>query len=112
MAALTAVTPTRVGAVNAGAAVAASDTISATIIGVRGAHLEVINAGVGVDTMTISDAGATPAGTAPGTYPGSVTNATSKIFYLSPSQVDPVTKVVTVTHSQPTGVTYKLYPIG
>lgn len=112
MAALTAISPTRVGTVSAGAAVAASDTISATILGAAGAYLEIINGNASPDSMTISDAGATPAGTAlsGGTYAATVTNATSKMFYISPKQADPATGLVTITHSVTATVTYKLYP--
>lgn len=112
MAALTATQPARTGTVTAGAAVASTDTISQTILGINGALLEVINGNASTDTMTISDAGATPAGTAPGTYPVSVVNATSKVFYISPKQVDPVSGNVTITHSVTATVTYKLYPLG
>lgn len=111
MAVLTAITPTRLGAASAGAGVAASDTIEARHLGTRGAYLEILNAGAGVDNITISDSGATPAGTPPGTYPVSVTNGTNKEFYISPQQLDPTTGVVTVTHSLTAGVTYKLRPI-
>lgn len=112
MAALTATTPTRVGTVTAGAAVAASDTISTAQLGGRGALLEIINGNASPDAMTISDSGATPAGTAPGTYAATVTNGTSKIFLIVPAQADPNTGLVTVTHSVTPTVTYKLYPLG
>lgn len=110
MAALAAITPSRTGAASAGAAVAASDTISAAILGVHGAYLEVLNGGGSTDNITISDAGTTPAGTPPGTYAVSVANGTNKVFYISPKQLDPATGLVTITHSFTTSVTYKLYP--
>jgi hypothetical protein len=111
MGALAAIQPTRAGAVStAGAAVASSDTISAAILGDRGAFLEVINGGASPDvvaitdsTTTITQAAATPGG-------GSVTNATSRIFFIHPRQVD-ANGVVTVTHTFITTVTYKLYPL-
>lgn len=112
MAALTATTPTRAGTVVAGAAVAASDTIAAAQLGALGALLEILNGNASPDNMTITDAGATPAGTAPGTYAATVTNATNKVFYISPKQVDPVSGLVTITHSVTATVTYKLYPLG
>jgi hypothetical protein len=114
MAALVATTPSRTGTVSApGAAVAASDTIAASILGSRGAHLEIVNAGAGTDNITISDAGSSPAGTPVTSYAATVANAgVGKVFLISPKQVDPATQVVTITHSQPTGVTYKLFPIG
>lgn len=111
MAALTATTPARTGTAVSGAAVAASDTISATVLGVYGAYLEILNGNAGSDSMTISDSGSTPAGTAPGTYAASVTNGTNKVFFISPKQLDPSTGLVTVTHSVTSSVTYKLYPI-
>jgi hypothetical protein len=114
MGALAATTPTRAGTAVAvsGAAVAASDTIARSILGSRGAHLEIINGNAGADSITISDAGSTPAGTAPGTYAASVTNGTNKVFFISPKQIDPVTGLVTITHSVTSSVTYKLYPLG
>jgi hypothetical protein len=114
MGALAATVPARTGTVTSGAAVAASDTISQTILGTNGAYLEIINGNASTDNVTISDAGSTPAGTpiSGGTYSGSVTNATSKIFYLNPRQADPSTGLVTITHSVTATVTYKLYPLG
>lgn len=111
MAALTATTPARTGTVTAGAAVAASDTIAVSAMGPYGCLLEIINGNASPDSMTISDSGVTPAGTSPGTYSASVTNATNKIFVIRPSQADTSTGNVTVTHSVTTTVTYKLYPI-
>lgn len=113
MAALSAITPTNAGALSAGAAVAASDTIARSIMGARGCLLEIINGNASPDSITISDSGSTPAGNAlsGGTYSASVTNATSKIFLISVKQVDPTTGNVTVTHSVTSTVTYKLYPI-
>ena len=54
--------------------------------------------------------GVTPAGNglASGAYSASVTNATSKVFVIAPSQCDPSTGNVTVTHSVTSTVTYKL----
>jgi hypothetical protein len=48
-----------------------------------------------------------------GTYtPGTIPNATNKIFYLDPSLANLTTGLVTITHTQTTTVTYKLYPLG
>ena len=111
MAALTAVTPTNAGTVIAGAGVASSDTISAEIIGSRGALLEIINGSGGGDTVAISDSGLTPAGSA-ATNPGSTVAAgTNRVFFIEPSQVNPSTQVVTVTHTATTTITYKLYSL-
>lgn len=111
MAALTATTPARTGTAVTGAAVAASDTIAQSVLGVNGCYLEILNGNAATDNMTISDDGQTPAGTSPGTYAVSVTNATNKVFFISPKQVNPATQVVTITHSVTSTVTYKLYPI-
>jgi hypothetical protein len=113
VAALTAITPVVTGVASTGAAVAASDTIDASILGQRGAYLEIINAGGSPDTVTIKDFGSTAAGNslASNQYTVSVTNGTSKVIFIKPSQVDPSTGLVTVTHSFTTTVTYKLYPV-
>jgi len=112
MAALTATTPARTGTATSGAAVAASDTISAAILGTRGAFLEIINGGGSTDNITVSDAGSSPAGTPVTSYAASVANGASKILFIDPRQADPSTGLVTVTHSFTTSVTYKLYPLG
>jgi hypothetical protein len=110
MGALAAVIPSNNGTVIAGNPVAASDTIDQSLIGSRGAILEIINGGGSPDTVAISDAGLTPAGSA-ATNPGSsVTNGTNKAFYIEPSQVAS-SGLVTVTHSFITSVTYKLYSL-
>lgn len=111
MAAMTATTPTRTGTATSGAAVSASDTIAASILGANGALLEIINGGGSPDNMTISDATVTATGAAAASNAPSVTNGTSKVFLVKPAQAD-ATGVVTVTHSFTTSVTYKLYPIG
>lgn len=111
MGALVATTPTRIGAVTSGAAVAASDTISSTILGTRGALLEILNGNASPDAMTISDATTTSTGAAAAANAPSVTNATSKVFLILPQQAD-TNGVVTITHSVTATVTYKLYPLG
>jgi hypothetical protein len=112
MGALAATTPTRAGVASTGAAVAASDTISAAQLGTLGALLEILNGNAAPDAMTISDASSTPTGAAAAANAPSVANATSKIFKILPQQVDPVTGLVTITHSVTATVTYKLYPLG
>jgi hypothetical protein len=110
---MTAITPTIAGAVTTGTGVAATDTIAQAIMGPNGATLEIINAGA-TDTITISDAGLTPAGNAltGGTYTVSVSAGTAKVFDLSNAQVNPVTGLITITHSTQASITYKLYPVG
>jgi hypothetical protein len=112
MAALTATTPVAAGTTWTPAAVASSDTISATQLGAYGAYLLVINGGGSSDTVAISDSGSTPAGNAGTSSGGAVTNGTSKIFYISPRAVNVSTGLVTVTHSFTTSVTYVLLPLG
>src|SRR5262245_13865718 len=109
MAALTPVTPVIAGVLDPGAAVASSDTINVAVMGPNGCYLEIINAGGSPDNVTISDAGATPAGTAPGTIASTVANGTSKVFWVRREQVNLATGLVTITHSFLTSVTYKLY---
>lgn len=113
MAALSATVPSKAGVATPGAAVAASDTISSTLLGANGVWLEILNGNAGVDNMTISDAGSTPAGStlSGGTYAASVTNATNKIFFISAKQADS-SGLVTITHSVTASVNYKLYPLG
>jgi hypothetical protein len=115
MAALTSTIPTVAGVATPGAAVSASDTVTQAQLGSRGAFLEIVNGSASTDTMTVTDAGGTPAGNllSGGTYtPGTIPNATNKIFYLDPSLANLTTGLVTITHTQVTTVTYKLYPLG
>lgn len=113
MAALSAITPSNAGTASTGAAVAASDTIAQAVLGQRGAYLEIINGNASSDTMSISDHGATGAGNqlSGNTIAASVTNGTSKVFFIHPEQVNPSTGLVTITHSVTATVTYKLYPL-
>ena len=112
MAALTATTPTLTGTTTSGSNVAASDTIARSVMGPKGVYLEIINGNASPDSMTISDASATPTGAAAAANAPSVTNGTSKIFHIKPDQVNPATGLVTVTHSVTTTVTYKMFPVG
>lgn len=113
MAALVAITPVVTGVSSAGAAVSASDTIDASILGSRGAYLIVTNAGGSTDTVTITDAGFTGAGNQlPSTsYTVSIGAGAEKIIFIKPSQVNTSTGLVTVAHSFTTTVTYQLFPV-
>lgn len=111
MATLTATVPTRAGVASPGNNVAATDTVPASALGVNGALLEILNGNAGVDNMTISDAGASPAGTPVTSYAPTVAAGTNKTFKLSPKQAD-ANGNITITHSVQTTVTYKLYPLG
>lgn len=115
MGALTTIIPSNTGTASTGQTVAASDTIAQSVMGPRGCVLELINNGAGTDTITISDNGATGAGNQLPSNQISTTLANagaSKVFDISIEQVNPATGVVTITHSQAAGVTYKLYPSG
>lgn len=111
MATLTSTVPTRAGVASPGNNVAATDTVPAAALGVNGALLEILNGNAGVDNMTISDAGASPAGTPVTSYAPTVAAGTNKTFKLSPKQAD-ANGNITITHSVQTTVTYKLYPLG
>jgi hypothetical protein len=115
VAALAMTTPTNTGTVATPAAVAASDTIAQSILGPRGATLYIVNTGAGTDNITISDFGSTPAGNqlAGNTISGSVANSgVAKAFRITQDHVNPATGLITVTHSQPSGVAYTLTPNG
>lgn len=113
MAALTAITPVVGGVASTGAAVSASDTIDQSILGGRGAYLEILNGSGSSDTVTIKDFGTTAAGNALASnqYTVSVPAGGSSVIFLKPSQVDPSTGLVTVAHSVTASVTYKLYKV-
>jgi len=112
MAAMTPTAPTRAGTVVTGSPVAASDTIAVSVLGSLGAILEILNGNASPDAMTISDASTTPSGAAAAANAPSVTNATNKVFIVTPRMADPTTGLVTITHSVTATVTYKLYPLG
>jgi len=114
MTALAATAIGRAGAASPGAAVGSSDTIAGSLLGARGAILEILNGNAAVDNITISDFGTTAAGSplTGNSYAASVTNATNKVFLILPSQGDPSNAgQVTVTHSVTSSVTYKLYTL-
>lgn len=112
MALLTATQPTAAGVAWTPAAVAASDTISAANLGLRGAYLVVINGGASPDTVTVVDASTTPAGNAATNLTNVVNNATTEVMFIPPQTVNPSTQVTTIQHSFTTSVTCVLLPIG
>lgn len=120
MGALAATTPTNSGTVTAGAAVASSDTIAQSVLGSLGAYLLITNGNASPDNVTISDSGLTPSGNALNANGGAngavvadtITNGTSQIYIIRPSQVNPSTGLVTITHSVTSSVTYQLWPVG
>lgn len=112
MGALAALAQARLGTASPGAAVAATDTIAAALLGSKGVLLEILNGNAATDNMTISDAGTTPAGTPGATYAAALLTATNRTFLIRPSQADGVTGLVTITHSVIGTVTYKLHQLG
>ena len=109
MAALTLNTPTRPGAVVTPAAASASDTISRTVLGERGANLRIATAGT-ASNVTVSDSGTTPAGN-PATVSAVAMGATQvKTVFVSPKQVDSSTGLVTITNTSTVALTYEVYP--
>jgi hypothetical protein len=103
-------TPDRDGNVVAGAAVSGTDTITRAVLGQRGVILEIINGNASPDTVTISDATTTRSGAAASAISKAVANGTAQVFLVLPQQADPITKVVSLTHSVTSTVTYKMYP--
>jgi hypothetical protein len=86
----------------------ASDTITTTQLGNQGVNLIVRTAGT-INTITISDAGLSPAANAV-TPVGVATVATgTKAFYISPAQATSA-GFVTITSTPTTALTYEVYP--
>lgn len=110
MGALALTIPTRAGTLSPGAAVASTDTIARNVLGTRGVNLEIINGNAAADNMTISDASVTPSEAAAAALAPTVANGTARVFKLLPSMADPVTGLITITHSVTATVTYKMTP--
>lgn len=108
MAALTIVQPTAGGTVSTAATGSASDTIAG--IGAAGVYLIATCTSATANTVTISDAGRSPAGNPATTTGVSVSGNTSKAFYISPSQINTSTGLVTVTATPATSLTYQVFP--
>ena len=111
MGALVPTIPTRAGTADPGNGVAATDTIARAVSGPNGCLLEIINGNAATDNMTISDASLTTTGGAAAAIAPAIPTAQNRIFKIHNDQFDPVTQVVTITHSVQTTVSYKLYPI-
>lgn len=112
MGALAATTPVRAGTTVAGAAISASDTVSAAILGTRGALLELTNGSGSTNNVTISDDSTSPTGADATDVATTIANGASKVFKLTPQMMNPTTRVITITNSQTATSTYKLYPLG
>jgi len=82
---------------------------SETITPIAGQFLHVKNTGATTLTVTITDAGVTPAGTA-GTSPAPTVVGTTgdKMIYLNSAYASPTTGLITVTFSTTTSVTAAL----
>ncbi len=109
MALLTSQAITKAGITPAYNAVSSSDTITADSYGL---FLHVKNVGGTADTVTLTDAGATPGGSS-ATNPSVTVPATSgdRMIYIPPSFAAPSTGQVTVTHSSTASVTCALLRI-
>lgn len=108
MALLTAVSVLTTATTVAGAAVSASDTISAADIGTNGALLNVNNGSGGSINVVLVDPGTTSAGNTTTAPNQAVANGADRWFLVTPAHVNPSTGVATVTFSGTTSVTYKL----
>lgn len=107
MALLTCIRPTAAGAVCTGVAVTSSDTISGGDAA-AGAVL-IVTVGGTPTTVTIVDAGTTPAGSAAAAGAGvTVAANTSKCFGQLSNYVSSSTSVLTVNYSSTTGATAML----
>ena len=90
-------------------AVSASDTVNPA----TGLFLHVKNAGGSSDTVTITDGGVTPGGSAATSPTVSVPATTGdRMIYIPPSFVNPSTGLITITHSFTTSVTCALLRVG
>jgi hypothetical protein len=98
--------PGQTKVVVAPAAVASTDTISASDIGTSGVLLNVINGGGSPINVTISDPNTTAVGTGGTTTAQAVANATNGWFRILPGHVNPATGLATVAYSGTTSVTY------
>ena len=109
MAALTLSVPTTAGVIVTQNAASASDTITQAQLGTQGVNLRISTAGTG-STVTVSDGGTTPANN-PGTPTGVVMAATQiRYVYISPSQVNLGTGLVTITSTSQTNLFYEVVP--
>jgi hypothetical protein len=109
MAALTLTVPTGAGAICTPASASASDTVNQTQLGSSGVNLRISTAGT-TSNVTISDSGATPSSN-PGTVTPIAMGATEvRYAYISPSQANLGTGLVTITSSSQTNLKYEVVP--
>ena len=103
--------PTRGGVQTTGTAVTATDTLNRSLLGQRGCLVEVINGNASANTVTVSDASTTKTGALAQAVSRSIPAGQSYMFVVKPEMADPVTRVVTFTHSVTPTVTYKVFPL-
>lgn len=109
MAALTLTVPTTTGAICTTASASASDTLTQTQLGSAGVNLRISTAGT-TSNVSISDGGATPSSN-PGTVTPIAMAATEvRYVYISPTQVNLGTGLVTITSSSQTNLKYEVTP--
>lgn len=109
MAALALTVPTTAGAICTTASASASDTITQTQLGTAGVNLRISTAGT-TSNVSISDSGATPSSN-PGTVTPIAMGATEvRYAYISPTQVNLGTGLVTITSTSQTNLKYEVVP--
>lgn len=90
-------------------AVAASDTVLADAAGLV---LHVKNAGGSPDTVTLTDPGTTPSGSAATNPSFSVPATTGDRMYLLPVSLQNSSSIITIGHSFTTSVTCAVFRVG
>jgi hypothetical protein len=109
MAAIPLIAPVAAGTTVTATTPTASDTISIAVLGDAGCNLRVQTAGTG-STLTISDAGFTPAGGTPAAFTVVMSATQIKTIYISSKRADPTTGLVTIASTSQATMTYELYP--
>lgn len=104
-------TPSRGGATVATGSISVADTISRTVLGARGVDLEILNGSGGPITVTVSDATTTRSGGAAAAISTTIADGAGKSFKIIPQQADPSTKLVSITSTSGTTVTYRMTPL-
>jgi hypothetical protein len=109
MAALTVTVPTTTGAICTTASASASDTLTQAQLLPSGVNLRISTAGT-TSNVSISDGGTTPSNN-PGTVTAIAMAATEvRYAYISPTQVNLGTGLVTITSSSQTNLKYEVTP--
>lgn len=103
-------TPARGGTTVATGSISVADTISRSVLGAKGVDLDIINGSGGSITVTVSDATTTRSGGAAAAISATIANGAAKSFRIIPQQADPTTKLVSITSSSGTTVTYRMTP--